>query len=195
MTHRGAIVVDYAKKILPTAHSRAELIEKVAKHFGLAPSTVEHYFRLMGFKTGFPRGSKKGFKKFWKEVKAGKRPAPRTPSIIISETLKVFKKIYERPRFAGELTTEEKNILYRYRRFGLVKYFKFAHRNWGAIKSRYDTKYRIIFFFPHQNLEAYKMIKRVFKLSRSKRNVLKALGIPFEVKDGRFYHKETGEKL
>ena len=133
--------------------------------------------------------------KFWKEVKAGKRPAPRTPSVIIADAIKLLKKIYERPRFGGELTTQEKNILNRYKKYGLIKHFKFAHRNKGGIKSRYDAKNRIIFFFPHQNLEAYKMIRRVFKLSRSKRNVLKELGIPFKVKDGCFYHKKTGEKL
>ena len=192
---KGEVIIKYAKEILPTVKSRVELTFKVAKHFNLSPATVEYYFRLLGFRTGFPRGSEKGFKKFWKEVREGKRPAPRPPSVIIADAIKLLKKIYERPRFGGELTTQEKNILNRYKKYGLIKHFKFAHRNKGGIKSRYDAKNRIIFFFPHQNLEVYKMIKRVFKLSRSKRNVLKALGIPFEVKDGRFYHKETGERL
>lgn len=190
---KGEVIIKYAKEILPTVKSRVELTFKVAKHFNLSPVTVEYYFRLLGFRTGFPKGS--GFKKFWKEVREGKRSAPRRPFTIISITLKLLKKIYERPRFTGELTAEEKNILNRYKKYGLIKHFKFAHRNKGGVKSRNDAKNRIIFFFPHQKLEAYKMIRSVFKLSRSKRSVLKALGIPFYSKKGYYYHKETGEKL
>ena len=196
-------VVEYAKKILPKVKSRIELVQKVAKHFNLSPNTIDSYFRDYGFRTGFKSsgGSGEAFKKMWKEIKEGKREPPSPKQVLISSSLKILKKIYERPRFGYEFNKLEQNLIYgTLRRHGLVKVFRFTHRTFGSKKTRYGNLIRTkgtIYFLPHQTMQVYNMLKEVFgeDLNKQKKSILKALGIPFYSKKGYYYHKETGEML
>jgi len=99
--------------------------------------------------------------------------------------LGVLEKIKERPRFANEFNSVEKSILYRLCRKGIVKEY------------RYDgKKIQTIYYLPHQNYEAYNLLKVRFGFSfKKKKDVLLALGIPYYSKRGYYYHKITGEEL
>jgi len=161
---------------LPKVKSRAELLEKLAKKFGVKPTTINSYFSLRGFKTGFFRHNQ-----------------------IPHSSFEVLKKLQERPRFNYELNNKEINVIHQtLKRYGLVKIFRFGHRSKGKT-SRFGKKMlnnKVIYYLPHQNFEAFRMLKETFStnLNKNKRNILKALGIPYFMKNGKYY-KLTGEEL
>jgi len=186
-------VVEYAKKILPKCKSRQEIVEKTAKHFKLSPGTVGHYFCLVGFRTGFRSLT---LKRFWEEVRKGKREEPK--QVQPTTSLAVLKKLQERPRFSDELTRNEIHACWgTLKRHNLIRVFRFPHRTRGSVRTRYGRIGKVIYFLPHQKLQAYKMLKKRFgeTLGPRKRSILKIFKIPYLRKNGVYYHKETGEKL
>lgn len=103
-----------------------------------------------------------------------------------NSVLKVLEKIKERPRFTSDFNSLEKSILYKLCRKGIVKDYRYNGK-----------KIHTVYYLPHQNYEAYNLLKARFGFSfnKKKKNVLLALGIPYYSKQGRYYHKITGEEL
>jgi len=138
-------VVEYAKKLLPKVKSRVELVKKVAEHFNLSMNTVDRYFSMKHFRTGFERA--KGLKRMWEQIRKGERKPP-LKGVLISSSLRALEKIYEKPRFGYELSELEKGaIIMVLRNYKLVK----AFRCYKAL----GKKARVIYFLPHQKMQVY----------------------------------------
>jgi len=98
-------------------------------------------------------------------------------------SLDMLKRIEERPVFSEELNVNELNLASYLMKKGLVKKYSFGDGS--------------VFFTPQQKLVVYRMLKERLgrELRKNKRSVLLALGIPFFIKNGYYYSKETGEML
>jgi len=96
-------VVRYAKSIMKECRSRNELVLKVAEHFNLSPNTVQFYFALLNFRTGF-------------------RPYPIiTGRTLTDNTVEVLKKIItEKP-----ITEIELSKVYQGKRNNLKKAIRY----------------------------------------------------------------------
>ena len=177
---RKSEVRRYAYELLPKCSSRRELARKLAKKLGVKPKTAELYLCLAGIKTGFrSSGYPEGLRQYWKEVKEGKRIFGITPSYFKSIAFKILKSVYKEPKFVWELRREfgesAANVCVTLYRRGLLKKFRLGNGT-------------TIYYYPHQKMEAYKKIEKVYPkyFASSVRSILKGLGIKYTYRDSRY---------
>jgi len=181
--YRGEEIIRYAKSILKRCKDRRDVVERTAKKFKIKPNTVQCYFSLMRFRTGFPVG----ISNYWGSIKRGERqPAP---CHLPNRTLIMLSMVMKKPMFKKELEkagiTDIDYLFRTLRKNGIsIKKFIFPVKRSGYKFRRMSA----IYYMESQKIEVLKMLERIYgaKLNQNKRNILLALGIKFRI-TGRKY--------
>lgn len=179
-------VADYAKKILPKCKNRTEVRNKVAKHFKLGSATVETYFSLTGFKTGFKAG--RFLEEYWAKIRSGEKQEPKW--VFPHATLRFLSQIFKEPAFTWEFKNLSISNCYHVargaglpvRNFIIPALSKTQHRlKKPSDRTQYPVNPRMsIYFFEHQKKEAYQKVLEHYKnygIDRNINSVRRAFGL------------------
>ena len=140
-------IIMEAKKLLPKAKSRNELMERISKKFNCKINYVNFIFDKYKFRTGIKRGFKKGDKR----IKGFKIPENRynyQKNLKNYKWYKIWLFIKAKPRFSFELL--DKNYYsYAYKKLRILGYpiqrTVISGRCKGSIKTNFGRKLTIYY--------------------------------------------------